>query len=146
MCFRQNLMKMHVKLTNLWEQKSYDNSSSKYIWTIEHIFPEGENIPQSWVDMIAGGDRTLANEYLQQYVHKLDNLTMTGYNSTLSNMSFEQKRDRMNKDKTKFIGYKNGLEINAPIAKKDSWTVEDIKSRTEDLVKQVMQMFAFPKL
>ena len=96
--------------------------------------------------MIAGGDRTLANEYLQQYVHKLDNLTMTGYNSTLSNMSFEQKRDRMNKDKTKFIGYKNGLEINAPIAKKDSWTVEDIKSRTEDLVKQVMQMFAFPKL
>ena len=132
--------------TNLWEQKSYDNSSSKYIWTIEHIFPEGENIPQSWVDMIAGGDRTLANEYLQQYVHKLGNLTMTGYNSTLSNMSFEQKRDRMNKDKTKFIGYKNGLEINAPIAKKDSWTVEDIKSRTEDLVKQVMQMFAFPKL
>lgn len=130
--------------TNLWEQKAYERSSNKYIWTIEHIFPEGANIPQCWVDMIAGGDRNLANEYLQQYVHKLGNLTITGYNSTLSNLSFEQKKERKNKS-GKYVGYLNGLEINHPIANKYAWTVADIKERTDQMVGQILEMFKFPE-
>ena len=94
--------------------------------------------------MIAGGNRELANEYLQKYVHKLGNLTITGYNSALSNYSFEQKRDRINKE-GKFIGYKNGLEINQILATKDSWTVDDIVERTKNLVSEVAEMFRFPK-
>ena len=129
--------------TNLWEQKAYERSSNKYIWTIEHIFPEGSNIPQCWVDMIAGGDRTLANEYLQQYVHKLGNLTITGYNSTLSNLSFEQKKERKNKA-GKYVGYLNGLEINHDIVVKQSWTIKDITDRTDRMVKQALQMFKYP--
>ncbi|MBR2228198.1 MAG: DUF262 domain-containing protein [Bacteroidales bacterium] len=130
--------------TDLWEYKQYEKSNNQvYVWTIEHIFPEGENIPQVWVDMIAGGDRDLANEYLREYVHKLGNLTVTGYNSALGNYSFEQKRDRTNKE-GKFIGYKNGLEINRELAVKDSWTVEDIVDRTKRLVEEVTEMFKFP--
>ncbi len=131
--------------TDLWEYKQYERSNSQvFIWTIEHIFPEGENIPQAWVDMIAGGDRDLANQYLREYVHKLGNLTITGYNSALSNYSFEQKRDRVNKE-GKDIGYKNGLEINHELAAKDSWTVEDIIDRTKRLVEEVTEMFKFPE-
>lgn len=129
--------------TNLWERKEKDG---KYIWTIEHIFPEGENIPQEWVDMIAGGNKTLAQQYLNEYAHKLGNLTMTGYNSNLSNLSFEKKRDRKSpKDQTKYIGYKNGLGINKVLADKNSWTVEDIIQRTDDLSKEVLSLFTFPK-
>lgn len=129
--------------TNLWERKEKDG---KYIWTIEHIFPEGENIPQEWVDMIAGGDKTLAQQYLNEYAHKLGNLTMTGYNSNLSNLSFEKKRDRKSpKDQTKYIGYKNGLGINKVLADKDTWTVEDIIQRTNDLSKEVLSLFTFPQ-
>jgi len=29
----------------------------QFVWTIEHIFPQGENIPPSWVSMIAGWRR-----------------------------------------------------------------------------------------
>ena len=131
--------------TDLWEYKQYEKSNNQvYIWTIEHIFPEGENIPQEWVDMIADGDRERANEYLQKYVHKLGNLTVTGYNSALSNYSFEQKRDRTNKE-GKYIGYKNGLEINRELAAKESWTVEDIVDRTKRLVEEVTEMFKFPE-
>ena len=129
--------------TNLWEQKAYERSSNKYIWTIEHIFPEGSKIPQCWVDMIAGGDRNLANEYLQQYVHKLGNLTITGYNSTLSNLSFEQKKERKNKA-GKYVGYLNGLEINHDIVIKQAWTIKDITDRTNLMVKQALQMFKYP--
>ena len=130
--------------TDLWEYKQYEKSNNNvFIWTIEHIFPEGENIPQTWVDMIAGGDRELANDYLQKYVHKLGNLTITGYNSALGNYSFEQKRDRTNKE-GKYIGYKNGLEINHELVTKEKWTVDDIKERTERLVSEVTEMFKFP--
>lgn len=130
--------------TDLWEYKQYEKSNHNvFIWTIEHIFPEGENIPQAWVDMIAGGNRDLANEYLQKYVHKLGNLTITGYNSSLSNFSFVQKRDRTNKE-GKFIGYKNGLEVNHELANKDSWTINDIEERTERLVNEVLDLYRFP--
>ena len=131
--------------TDLWEYKEYEKTGkSVYIWTIEHIFPEGENIPQVWIDMIADGDKELAKQYLENYVHKLGNLTITGYNSSLGNYSFEQKRDRKN-SYNKDIGYKNGLEINKELASKDKWTVDDIINRTEKLVTEVSEMFKFPE-
>lgn len=126
--------------TDLWRR----TDKKVFVWTIEHIFPEGENIPQCWVDMIAGGDRQLANKYLEEYTHKIGNLTVTGYNSTLGNKSFEEKRDRKSKDGQRFIGYKNGLEINREIATKDKWTIEDIKTRTTALVDELMKVYEFP--
>lgn len=70
--------------------------------------------------------------------------TITGYNSTLGNKSFVEKRDRQSKDGKRFIGYKNGLEINNEIAKLDAWTIDDIKRRSEILVQHLMEMFKFP--
>lgn len=127
--------------TDLWRR----TDKNVFVWTIEHIFPEGENIPQSWVDMIADGDRQLANIYLEEYTHKIGNLTITGYNSTLGNKSFEEKRDRKSKDGQRYIGYKNGLEINREIATKDKWTVEDIKARTIAMVDKLMKLYKFPE-
>lgn len=126
---------------DLWAQVEQGNNGKKvYEWTIEHIFPEGERIPNEWVDMIANGDRELAKDYRDKYVHKLGNLTLTGYNSKLSNMSFIRKRDRQN-DKNKYLGYKNGLGLNAEIAQKDSWTIEDITARTKKLVNELLEKY-----
>lgn len=44
--------------------------------------------------MIADGNEDLAYEYLNKYVHTLGNLTITGYNSNLSNYDFEKKKYR----------------------------------------------------
>ena len=129
------------KFTDLWTQNDY-NGKKIYKWTIEHVFPEGENIPKPWVAMIAGGDASLAKEYRARYVHKIGNLTMTVYNSELSNMPFDKKRDRTNSD-GKFIGYKNGLEINAVLASKNEWTIADIENRTKTLVTDIIVLFAF---
>ena len=38
-------------LVDLWKYEG-----KLFVWTIEHIFPQGDNIPTSWVDMIAEGD------------------------------------------------------------------------------------------
>lgn len=126
---------------DLWAQEEQGSNGKKvYVWTIEHIFPEGEKVPSDWVNMIADGDQELAQDYRDKYVHKLGNLTITGFNSKLSNMSFERKRDRLNENK-RYVGYKNGLEINAEIAAKDKWTMQDIKDRTEKLVCKLLAKY-----
>ncbi len=122
---------------DLW---SRDNNK-KYVWTIEHIFPEGENIPTAWVNMVADGDVVLAKQHRANYVHTIGNLTITGYNQNLSNMSFEQKRDRTSKDRTKEIGYKNGLYLNRGVVTQTEWTVDKIKNRTDELVNILMDMY-----
>lgn len=71
----------------LWERYA----SGNYVWTIEHIFPQGKNIPDEWVKMVADGDMSKAIEVQEKQVHTLGNLTITGYNSKLSNMPFVTK-------------------------------------------------------
>ena len=126
---------------DLWEQEKTGKEKNRYIFSIEHIFPQGENIPQAWVDMIADGDIEKAKEAQSQYVHTLGNLTITAYNSNLGNKSFEEKKVRQDKD-SKYIGYKNGFYLNQNVCNKDKWTIENIKKRTDDMVKEIMELFA----
>ena len=121
---------------DLWEVKG-----KQYVWTIEHIFPQGENIPQSWVDMVAQGDVALAKTYLDSHVHKLGNLTISGYNSSLGNKSFSDKRDRVD-NKGKFVGYKNNLHLNQDLENEDDWTIEKIDYRTNRLVERILNKYS----
>ena len=120
---------------DLWRSEN-----KQFVWTIEHIFPQGENIPQSWITMIADGDEIKAKEIQQTHVHKLGNLTISGFNSALGNKSFEEKRDRVDRQ-GRAVGYKNGLKLNEDLASTDSWSVDQIDLRTDKLVQQVTQLF-----
>lgn len=126
------------EMKGLWERYP----SGNYVWTIEHVFPQGENIPASWVDMIGGGDNAKAQEIQAAYVHTLGNLTITGYNSKLSNMPFVEKRDRKDSNGAN-VGYRNGLNLNDDLVSVDSWTKEQIEARTEKLVKLALKAFTF---
>lgn len=121
---------------NLWEQRS-----NKYLWTIEHIFPQGENIPKEWVDMIANGDIALAKNIQQQTVHQIGNLTISGFNSNLSNLGFDEKKNRKDSE-GRFIGFKNNLKLNEYIASQDKWTKQNIELRSAELVSQILKTFA----
>jgi len=112
-----------------------------FVWTIEHIFPQGDNIPASWVTMIADGDAKKAKAIQETHVHKLGNLTISGFNSALGNKGFLEKRDRKNGD-GHAVGYKNGLKLNTELAMAETWTVKQIDARTTTLVDQVMRLFA----
>ena len=136
LCYIEDRHKTREIYTDLWAR----DSANKYIWTIEHIFPEGQNIPKEWVDMIANGDEKLAYEYYNNYVHTLGNLTITGYNSNLSNFDFEKKKYRKNQE-GKDVGYTNGLYLNSDVVSEDTWTVDKIKNRTDKLVTTVLELF-----
>lgn len=114
--------------------------NKKFVWTIEHIFPQGENIPASWVAIIAAGDENKAKEIQHTHVHKLGNLTISGFNSALGNKSFEEKRDRTDRQ-GRSVGYKNGLKLNDDLANVATWSVDQIDARTTKLVTQAIALF-----
>lgn len=112
-----------------------------FVWTIEHIFPQGERIPKDWVQMIADGDKDLAIEYQQSHVHTIGNLTLSGFNSSLGNKSFVDKRDRTDR-KGRPVGYKNSLNLNRELAKAKRWSIEQIEARTQALAAEAMKLFS----
>ena len=120
---------------DLWALKG-----KQYVWTIEHIFPQGENIPDSWVQMIADGDANLAEQHRQTYAHCLGNLTISGYNSALGNKSFAEKQSRTD-SQGREVGYNNGLYLNQALATENSWTVEKLEARTVQLVLEVQAKY-----
>lgn len=118
---------------DLWTQEK-----GHYTFTIEHVLPQGKNLPQAWVDMLGGPEAAATAQ--EAHVHRLGNLTITAYNSTLGNKSFGQKRDRAD-GHGRSIGYRNGFNLNADLASHDTWTVADIDARTRDLANKVITRF-----
>ena len=125
----------------LWERYA----SGNYVWTIEHIFPQGKNIPDEWVKMVADGDMSKAIEVQEKQVHTLGNLTITGYNSKLSNMPFVTKRDRKDVYGAN-VGYRNGLNLNDELVNTDTWTSEQIQERTDKLAGLTLKAFDFDEI
>lgn len=128
------------EMKGLWDRYP----SGTYVWTIEHIFPQGQNIPKSWVDMVGNGNESLARNIQETHVHTLGNLTITGYNSKLGNLSFEEKRDRTDQNEV-YVGYRNGLNLNEDLVGSNVWNKELIESRTEKLVERALKVFSFGK-
>lgn len=111
------------------------------VWTIEHIFPQGSNIPEPWIEMMAGGNEEEAKRIQESYVHRLGNLTITGFNQSLGNRSFTDKRDRTDRQ-GRPVGYKNTLKLNEDLATAEGWSVTQIEARTKKLVDQAMALFS----
>lgn len=118
---------------DLWAQEK-----GHFVWTIEHIMPQGTNLPDAWKQMLGGAAAAAAAQEVD--VHRLGNLTITAYNSTLGNKSFPEKRDRTDA-RGNSIGYRNGLALNADLADRKTWTVADIVERTTKLADKVLARF-----
>lgn len=67
--------------TDLWLQEE-----GHFVWTIEHILPQGSNLPEVWKEILGGAESAAAAQEVD--VHRLGNLTITAYNSTLSNKGY----------------------------------------------------------
>lgn len=120
---------------DLWRtEKKY------YIWTIEHILPQGKKLPKSWIVAIAKGDEKKASELQDLYADSFGNLTLTGYNSNLGNKSFKEKKDRKD-GQGKFVGCRNGLHLNAELVKCSQWTIDQIEHRQKNLVAETLALF-----
>lgn len=88
--------------------------------SIEHIMPQKSPLRKEWQEML-GVDY---NKVHKEWLHTLGNLTITQYNSELSNKSFEEK--------LKILRTSN-VTLNQYFQKVNIWNEEEIKSRAEYL-------------
>ena len=80
-----------------------------------------------------------AQELYEIWLNRLGNLTITAYNSKLSNKTFAAKRDMPN-------GYRDSaLHLNKDIAKHEHWREEDLKQRAEELATKALQIWPYPE-
>jgi len=105
-------------------------------YTIEHILPQNQNLSIEWQRML--GDNWKAIQ--EQYLHSLGNLTLTGYNSELSDKPFNQK---------KIIegGFdESPIRLNEFLRKVDLWNEEQIQLRASELAVKAREIWFAPNL
>lgn len=127
----------------------YENKN-QYRWTLEHIMPQKIKENSSWETNLYETYGDMKDQVYLDHIHKLGNLTLTGYNSELSNHDFVEKRDYTDPTTGTFEGLRTPLFLNETIpnrlngeviGNKTSWTIDDINRRNEELIDYVMHIY-----
>jgi uncharacterized protein with ParB-like and HNH nuclease domain/predicted transport protein len=93
------------------------HSTSKL--TIEHVMPQNEKLSVEWQEMLGADWKTTQDTWL----HRLGNLTLTGYNPEYSDRPFEVKKSMKN-------GFDDSsVRLNSFIRKQSTWTRDQMAER-----------------
>ncbi len=103
-------------------------SFDKTTLTIEHVLPQ---TPTDWWKVHLGDDWENEHEF---WLHTLGNLTLTAYNSELSNDDFDTKRKKL---------FDSHLEINKYFDNVNTWRIEDIKKRADLLADLALTIWPY---
>ncbi len=105
-------------------------------YTVEHIMPQTENLSKAWRDEL--GDSW--EEIHAHYLHTLGNLTLTGYNSELSDRPFIHKREMVG-------GFADSpIRMNRGLASLDGWNEREIQHRATELASLAKEVWPYPQL
>lgn len=105
-------------------------------YTIEHIMPQNKNLSSEWQAEL--GDNW--QEVQKKYLHTIGNLTLTAYNSEMSDRSFLEKMDMSG-------GFKeSALRLNKYVVLQNEWTEKNIKERANELAKKAESIWPYPTL
>ncbi|TBO42252.1 DUF262 and DUF1524 domain-containing protein [Pedobacter kyonggii] len=105
-------------------------------YSIEHIMPQNENLRKEWKEML-GPDYLKIREI---YLHTLGNLTLTRYNSELSDKPYGFK-------KTTEGGFDTSpLNLNQFLRTSTVWNREKIEKRAQILAETAAKIWAHPNL
>lgn len=100
--------------------------------TIEHIMPQ--KATNYWKEIL-GDDH---KEIHPEIVDDLGNLTLTSYNSNLSNKSFEEKLG--------ILQHESHFKLNQYFNNIKSWGADEIKNRGEHLASKAIKIWKYPDL
>lgn len=124
---RRTCFYMLERLTNSGKEKSALNGLS-----IEHVLPQKAELPDEWKAMLGEQWRDIQ----QAWLHRLGNLTLSGFNSELQAAPFQKKRD------LKPGGYADSsVWLNLELAKLDRWTPVEMEARGKQLAKLALKVW-----
>lgn len=120
-----------------WLEESYGSKEPVDLTTltIEHVLPQTPGA--SWLDVMRQDcDEDEDPEDLHEsLVHTLGNLTLTGYNSALSNSTFDTKKVKL---------ATSGISMNQEIAQETRWGRAQIQARADKLAARIASVWPAP--
>jgi predicted transport protein len=106
-------------------------------YTIEHILPQNPDLSAAWREAL-GPDWAQVQE---EWLHRLGNLTLTGYNPELSDRPFLDKRDHQEG------GFRTSpLRLNQGLGQLERWDVDAMRQRGETLAASALDVWSSPQL
>ena len=102
------------------------------VYSIEHIMPQ--HLTPAWIKEL-GEDY---EEIHETWLHRMANLTLTGYNSKYSNSAFIEKRDMKNG----FID--SHLYMNNWIGQQNHWGLTELEARNQMLMQRALTIWPLP--
>ena len=100
-------------------------------FSIEHVMPQNEDLRTEWRTMLGSDWKTVQEAWL----HRLGNLTLTGYNSNYSDRPFTEK-------KTIAGGFNDSpLRLNKFIREQSTWDATTIEQRGKQLADKAITVW-----
>lgn len=116
-----------------WDNKSVVSLENL---TIEHIIPQNPHLSNDWIAAL-GGDWS---EIQKKYLHTIGNLTLTAYNSEMSDSTFGDKLDMKG-------GFReSSLRLNKYVVAQTTWGEQQINERASQLGEIAKKIWPFPTL
>ena len=134
----RDIYNMRARNYTLSHLENYQNKGPIVIenYTIEHIMPQNSNPCDEWKAALG----TDWKEVQKTYLHTIGNLTLTAYNSEMSDRPFMEKMDMEG-------GFKeSALRLNAYVVKMTTWNADTIKERAKLLAQKAVEIWKYPKL
>lgn len=103
--------------------------TSKY--SIEHIMPQNERLGPEWREMLGDNWR----EVQRKWLHRLGNLTLTGYNSTYCDRPFAEKKSIPG-------GFNDSsVRLNRFVREQARWTPAEMEFRGKELASRALAIW-----
>lgn len=118
--------------------ENYENKAPIIIenYTIEHIMPQNKNFSVEWQRGLGSNWR----EVQKKYIHTIGNLTLTAYNSEMSDRPFMEKMNMTG-------GFKeSALRLNKYVVLQTEWNEEHIQKRSQELLEKSKKIWPYPIL
>ncbi len=104
-------------------------------YTIEHVMPQNPDLSESWQQELGENWQ----EVQEKYLHTIGNLTLTGYNSKLSDRPFKEKQCICG-------GFRDSpLRLNRSLAQTEQWNEHAILARAEELAEKALKIWISPE-
>jgi uncharacterized protein with ParB-like and HNH nuclease domain/predicted transport protein len=105
-------------------------------YTIEHVMPQNPKLSEQWKKDLGENWKEIQKIYL----HTIGNLTLTGYNSELSDKPFKEKRDMKG-------GFRDSpIRINRRLAQLETWNETEIKNRAKNIIDLAKDVWGYPSV
>lgn len=134
----KDIYNMRIRNYVLSKLENFNNKAPINIenFTIEHIMPQNKNPLPEWKQALGANWQEIQKKYL----HSIGNLTLTAYNSEMSDNPFVEKLEMAG-------GFKeSALRINSYVIKQATWNESTITARANELFDMAKKIWQYPKL